>query len=73
MSSPVNACRLTDDINECARMLTEANTRHLAVVEDGALVGLISLRDVQAALARMPWKRPLDDPANMMIPVFHEG
>ena len=73
MSSPVNACRIDDDIGKCARLLAETNTRHLAVVEDGALVGLISLRDVQAAQARVPWRRPLDDPANTTIPIFYEG
>ena len=73
MSSPVNACRLDDDVRECAKLLAETNTRHLAVIEDGALVGLISLRDVQAAQARVPWPRPLDDRSNAVIPVFYEG
>lgn len=73
MSSPVNACRLDDDVRKCARVLAETNTRHLAVVENDALVGLISLRDVQAAQARVPWPRPLDDPSNVVIPVFYEG
>lgn len=73
MSSPVNACRLDDDVRKCARVLSETKTRHLAVVEDDALVGLISLRDVQAAQARIPWQRPLDDPSNVVIPVFYDG
>ena len=74
MSSPVNACRLGDDIRQCARMLSETNTRHLAVIEEGALVGLISQRDVQAAQARVPWARPLDGvPANVGVPVFNDG
>jgi len=73
MSSPVNACRLDDDVRKCARILSETNTRHLAVVEGGALVGLISLRDVQAAQARIPWPRPLDDRSNIVIPVFFDG
>jgi len=73
MSSPVNACRLDDDVRECARVLSETHTRHLAVVEDGTLVGLISLRDVQAAQARIPWPRPLGDRSNTVIPVFYEG
>jgi CBS domain-containing protein len=73
MSSPVNACRIDDDVRKCARVLAETRTRHLAVVEDNALVGLISLRDVQAAQARVPWQRPLDDPSNVVIPVFYDG
>ena len=74
MSSPVNACHLEDDVRKCARVLSETNTRHLAVVEEGALVGLISLRDVQAAQARIPWPRAADGaPANIVVPVFYEG
>ncbi len=49
MSSPVQGCRLSDSIRECAKRLAEGHIRHMAVVEDGALVGLISLRDVLAA------------------------
>ena len=74
MSSPVNACRLDDDVRKCARVLSETNTRHLAVVEEGALVGLISLRDVQAAQARVPWPRLANGgPTNVVVPVFYEG
>jgi predicted transcriptional regulator len=73
MSSPVNACHLGDDIRQCAEILAQTNTRHLAVVEDNALVGLISLRDVQAAQARVPWPRPNDDPSDVEIPLFYEG
>lgn len=46
MSSPVKSCRLNDDIRDCAEELTRTHIRHLAVIEDGALVGLISFRDV---------------------------
>ena len=46
MSSPVQSCRLSDDARACARRLVDGHIRHLAVIEDGALVGLISLRDV---------------------------
>ncbi|MCP4375927.1 MAG: CBS domain-containing protein [bacterium] len=74
MSSPVNACLLSDDIRKCAKILAETRTRHLAVVEQGALVGLISQRDVQAAQARTPWPRETDgSPSNVVVPVFYEG
>jgi len=46
MSSPVENCRLDDDIARCAERLTDRHIRHLAVIEDGALVGLIGLRDI---------------------------
>ena len=73
MSAPVNACRLSDDIRTCARILSETNTRHLVVVEEDTLMGLISLRDVQAARARVPWSQPSDDPSDIVIPVFYDG
>ncbi len=46
MSSPVRSCRLSDDVADCAKMLRESNIRHLAVIEDDALVGVVGLRDV---------------------------
>ncbi len=46
MSSPVKSCRLGDDVQDCADMLTKSRIRHLAVVEEGELVGLIGLRDI---------------------------
>lgn len=49
MSSPVRTCRLTDLAREAARVMEQAHIRHLAVVEDNALVGMISFRDVLAA------------------------
>jgi CBS domain-containing protein len=49
MSSPVRSCRLSDDIHHCGGLFAESHIRHLAVVEDGTLVGLISLRDIQTA------------------------
>ena len=73
MSSPVNACRLSDDVRTCARILSDTNTRHLVVVEEDTLMGLISLRDIQAARARVPWSQSLDDPSDIVIPVFYDG
>ena len=50
MTSPVKSCRLSDDIHTCAQLLKDSRIRHLAVIECGALVGLIGLRDINAAL-----------------------
>jgi len=52
MSSPVQSCRITDDVAVCAKRLAEGHIRHLAVIEDGALVGLIGLRDFLRQQAR---------------------
>ena len=49
MSSPVKNCRLGDDVQDCADILTRSRIRHLAVVEEGELVGLIGLRDILTA------------------------
>ena len=46
MSAPVQTCRLGDDLKDCARRMSEMRIRHLVVVEQDALVGLISLRDI---------------------------
>jgi CBS domain-containing protein len=51
MSSPIRHCRLSDDISQCAKQLTDGHIRHLAVIEDGTLVGLVGLRDILAAEA----------------------
>jgi len=48
MSSPVQHCGLQDDIAQCTQRLIDGHMRHLAVIEDGALVGLIGLRDIRA-------------------------
>ncbi len=50
MSAPVKTCHLHDDIQTCGRTLAAEHIRHLAVVEQDALVGLIGLRDILAVL-----------------------
>ena len=52
MSSPVKSCSLSDNVSDIAGMLTGEHIRHLAVIEDGALYGLVGLRDVMAAELR---------------------
>jgi len=52
MSSPVMSCRLEDDVRHCSKLLSDSRIRHLAVIEDGVLVGLISSRDIQTAEIR---------------------
>lgn len=45
MSSPIKSCRLADDIRVCGEQMLRLHIRHMAVVEEGVLVGLIGLRD----------------------------
>ena len=49
MSSPVKTCRLSDDFQTCAAAFAGSHIRHMAVVEEGALVGIIGVRDILGA------------------------
>ena len=49
MSKPVKTCRLSDDFQACVETMHREKIRHLAVVEEDALVGVISIRDFLAA------------------------
>lgn len=46
MVSPVVYVQLHQTIEECMALMTEKRTRHLPVIEDGKLVGLISIGDI---------------------------
>ena len=46
MSSPVKSCRLEDDLETCKELLSSAHIRHVAVIEEGVLIGLIGMRDI---------------------------
>ncbi len=46
MTAPVVTCSLGSTVDDCRALLAERRLRHLAVVEDDALVGLISVRDL---------------------------
>ncbi|MBN2584413.1 MAG: CBS domain-containing protein [Planctomycetes bacterium] len=52
MSSPIKSCRLEDAVHDCGLRLTREKFRHLAVMEDEALIGVIGLRDVMSAQIR---------------------
>jgi CBS domain-containing protein len=46
MSRHVITCRRDDTIADLAALMTERRIRHLPVVEDGKLVGIVSIGDV---------------------------
>jgi CBS domain-containing protein len=51
MTSPVKSVSLSTDLHEAREILSREHIRHLAVVEQNALVGMISFRDVLQAQA----------------------
>ena len=46
MSSPAITVGLKTTVDECMYLMTEKRCRHLAVVEEGRIVGVISLGDL---------------------------
>jgi CBS domain-containing protein len=48
MTSPVACCQPTTKLAECRSVMTEKRIRHLPVVTDGTLVGMISIGDIVA-------------------------
>ena len=46
MITPVVYTHLEQPIEECMAIMTEKRTRHLPVIEDGKLVGIISIGDL---------------------------
>ncbi len=63
MSSPVACCQLGTKLVECRSVMAAKKLRHLPVVEDGELVGIISIGDISA--------READDQAHT-IEYLHE-
>ncbi len=45
MSKDVEVCRSDDDVEMILRVMTERRIRHLPVVEDGRLCGIVSIGD----------------------------
>lgn len=46
MTAPVQTCRSTDTADDAMRRMSEGRFRHLPVVDDGRLVGVVSIGDV---------------------------
>jgi CBS domain-containing protein len=50
-----------DDIVSAARLMGERRIRHLPVVQDGFLLGVIGIRDVMGSLVERVWRDRDDD------------
>lgn len=50
MTAKVRTVTRTETVSECMTLMTELHIRHLPVVEDGRLIGLISVGDVVKAV-----------------------
>ena len=48
MSSPVACCKPSTTLEECGRVMALERIRHLPIVEDGRLLGMVSSRDILA-------------------------
>jgi len=48
MSRPVTCCRPCTSLIECQQVMTNKRLRHLPVVENGELIGMISIGDILA-------------------------
>jgi CBS domain-containing protein len=60
MSSPVVTVTPGDTVQQCMELMTAHRIRHLPVVEDGAVVGMISIGDcVKSVIADQ--RREIDD------------
>ena len=46
MTAEVQSCSGGDDVNDLMQLMTEFRIRHVPVVKDGALTGIISIGDV---------------------------
>ncbi len=62
---------VTESIAQVMRKLAEADVRHLPVVEDGALVGIISDRDLRAysPAVMLEFEQPLEVRKRLAQPV----
>lgn len=50
MESNVFSVKLTDNLEDCMELMSEKRIRHLPVLEDGIVVGIISISDVVKAI-----------------------
>lgn len=53
MTTPVAVCHLDTSLEECRSAMTARRVRHMPVVEEGRLVGIVTSGDIMAAEAQV--------------------
>jgi CBS domain-containing protein len=53
MSSPVVTVAPDETIHHCMKLMTERRFRHLAVVEEGRVTGVVSIGDLVKAMLEL--------------------
>ena len=66
MTSSVITCCGDDDVEDIYAQMTERRIRHMPVMQDGALVGMLSLRDFEAAYKYLQQNSVTDDLTGMV-------
>jgi CBS domain-containing protein len=46
MTAVVSTCSKSDSVDSLTRLMTEHRVRHVPVVQDGKLIGIVSIGDV---------------------------
>jgi CBS domain-containing protein len=54
MTADVVACKSSDSLSDIKEMMTEGRFRHMPVIEEGELVGVITIRDVVEHMVEEP-------------------
>jgi CBS domain-containing protein len=58
MTSTVHTCTMDDDLDELMSAMTDRRIRHVPVVDDGRLTGVVSIGDVvKARITRLEFER----------------
>ena len=60
MSAPVVTVTLDDTVHHCMQLMTDRRIRHLPVLEDGRLAGIISIGDCVRAILE-EYEREIDE------------
>jgi CBS domain-containing protein len=61
MTTEVQSIGPDDDVLAAARLMSEKRIRHVPVVQDGNILGVVGIRDVMRSLVELIWRTHDDD------------